>query len=292
MSRNKILYLINSFSAIGKLTISFSVALSALTGYILKTKNFDTELILPVMGVFFLSIGSSALNHIQEKHFDALMERTRQRPLPSGDISLRKALLYSLSMLIIGSILLILSNFFAFLLGLLAVVWYNLVYTNLKRKTAFAAVPGAIIGAIPPLIGWVAAGGNPLEYQIMVIAFFFFIGQIPHFWLIILKYGKEYEFAGFPSLIGLFKDTQIKRLTFTWIVALAVSSLLFPLTGIISSPLPITIIVLFSGLLILSFSQNIFSNKKEFNFRQAFFHLNLYFLLVMLLIIVYSVADN
>ncbi len=289
MSRNNIRYF-HSFTVLGKLTISFSVALTALTGYVLKSQNFDLELILPVLGVFFLSVGSSALNHIQEKHLDALMERTRERPLPSGDISFKSALFFSLTMLIIGSILLLISNLYAFLLGLLAVVWYNLIYTNLKRRTAFAAVPGAIIGAIPPLIGWVAAGGKLLDYQIIVVAFFFFIGQIPHFWLILLKYGKEYELAGFPSLTGFFKDIQIKRLTFTWIVALAVSSLLFPLTGIISSVLPIVILVLLSSLLILSFSQNIFSNKKEFNFGHAFFHLNLYFLLVMLLIIVNAVT--
>lgn len=290
MSRNNIRYF-HSFTVLGKLTISFSVALTALTGYVLKSQNFDFELLLPVFGVFFLSVGSSALNHIQEKHFDALMERTRERPLPSGDISFKTALFFSLTMLIIGSSLLLISNLYAFLLGLLAVIWYNLIYTKLKRRTAFAAVPGAIIGAIPPLIGWVAAGGKLLDYQIIVVAFFFFIGQIPHFWLILLKYGKEYELAGFPSLTGFFKDIQIKRLTFTWIVALAVSSLLFPLTGIISSTFLIAILILISSLLILSFSKNIFSKTKVFNFGHAFFHLNLYFLLIMLLIIINAVAN-
>lgn len=285
MSSYKVGYF-HSFSELGKLTISFSVSLTALTGYLLKAKEFNTKLILPVLGVFILSAGSAALNHFQERHLDALMKRTKSRPIPSGIISINTALLFSLVLLIIGSVLLYMSNFYAFLLGLLAVIWYNLIYTNLKRKTAFAAVPGAFIGAIPPVIGWVAAGGNPLDYRIMVVAFFFFIGQIPHFWLILLKYGKEYELAGFPSLTELFNKTQIKRLTFTWIVAVAVSSLLFPFSGIISYSWLTGILILFSVLLVLSFGINVFSNKQEFRFGQAFFHLNLYFLLIMIILII------
>ena len=285
MSSYKVGYF-HSFSELGKLTISFSVSLTALTGYLLKAKEFNTKLILPVLGVFILSAGSAALNHFQERHLDALMKRTKSRPIPSGIISIKTALLFSLVLLIIGSILLYMSNFYAFLLGLLAVIWYNLIYTNLKRKTAFAAVPGAFIGAIPPVIGWVAAGGNPLDYKIVVVSFFFFIGQIPHFWLILLKYGKEYESAGFPSLTELFNKTQIKRLTFTWIVAVAVSSLLFPFSGIISYSWLTGILILFSVLLVLSFGINVFSNKQEFRFGQAFFHLNLYFLLIMIILII------
>ena len=274
------------FSELSKLTISFSVALSALTGYVLEAQEINFELLFPVIGVFFLSAGSAALNHIQERRFDALMERTLSRPLPAGEVSTRTALLFSSLLIIMGSVLLVLSNFYAFLLGLLAVTWYNLIYTNLKRKTAFAAVPGAIIGAIPPVIGWVAAGGEILDYRILVVAFFFFIGQIPHFWLILLKYGKEYEKAGFPSLTKIFNDVQIERLTFTWIVAVTVSSLLFPLVGILTSTFTKISLILISVLLILSFSNNIFSKKNAFKFGRAFFHLNLYFLLVMLLLII------
>lgn len=284
MSRNTNRYF-SIFSELSKLTISFSVALSALTGYVLKAQEINIELLLPVIGVFFLSAGSAALNHIQERRFDALMERTLSRPLPSGEVSTRTAFLFSSLLIILGSVLLVMSNFYAFLLGLLALVWYNLIYTNLKRKTAFAAVPGAIIGAIPPVIGWVAAGGEILDYRILVVAFFFFIGQIPHFWLILLKYGKEYEIAGFPSLTKIFNEVQIERLTFTWIVAAAVSSLLFPLAKILTSTFTIISLFLISTLLILSFSNNIFSKKNTFKFGRAFFHLNFYFLLVMLLII-------
>ncbi len=269
---------------LGKLTISLSVAMTTLTGYVLKSGTFKIQLFLPVLGVFFLASGSSALNHFQERDQDALMARTRNRPLPSGNITPGGVLSYSIVLFITGAILLWVSDIYALLLGLLAIIWYNFIYTRLKRKTAFAVVPGAFVGAIPPLIGWVAAGGNPFDYEIIIIAFFFFIGQIPHFWLILLKYGKEYEAAGFPSITQIFNDQQIKRLTFTWIVALAVSSVLFLSTGLITSYWLAGFIILFALLLIISFGINIFSKNKEFQYTQAFFHLNLYFLLLMLLL--------
>ncbi len=272
------------FFELGKLTISLSVAMTTLTGYVLKSGTFNIQLLLPVLGVFFLAAGSSALNHYQEKDQDALMARTRNRPLPSGKITPGGVLTYSIVLFIAGAVLLWTSNIYAFLLGVMAIIWYNLIYTRLKRKTAFAVVPGAFVGAIPPLIGWVSAAGNPFDYKIIVVAFFFFMGQIPHFWLILLKYGKEYEVAGFPSITQIFNAQQIKRLTFTWIVALAVSSVLFLLTGLITSYWLAGFIILFALLIILSFGINIFSKRKEFQYTQAFFHLNLYFLLIMLLL--------
>ncbi len=74
-------------------------------------------------------------------------------------------------------------------LGIFTLLWYNLVYTPLKRITAFAVLPGALIGAMPPLIGWTAAGGNPLDMEIMAVAFLLFVGQMPHYWLLLLKIG-------------------------------------------------------------------------------------------------------
>ena len=68
-----------------------------------------------------------------------------------------------------------------------ALIWYNGIYTPLKRKTAFAVVPGSVIGAIPPMVGYVAAGGSALDPQILAFAFFMFMWQIPHFWLLIMK---------------------------------------------------------------------------------------------------------
>ena len=90
----------------------------------------------------------------------------------------------------------------AALLGLITVVWYNGIYTPLKRVTAFAAIPGGVVGAIPPVIGWVSGGGDPTDARIIVVAFFFFVWQVPHFWLLLMRIGGDYERAGLPSLTG------------------------------------------------------------------------------------------
>jgi len=116
--------------------------------------------------------------------------------------------------------------------GGLAVLWYNGVYTPLKRLTAFAVAPGALIGALPPAIGWTAAGGSAGDLRLLALAFFFFIWQVPHFWLLLFKYGEEYAEAGFPSITRLFSTTQLGRLTFVWMLATAAASLLLPLYGV------------------------------------------------------------
>jgi len=287
---NRIKQLVRAYFELSKFTISISVSITALTGFILKSNSFSAPIFFLVTGVFFLSVGSSALNHYQERAFDPLMNRTKSRPLPMGTVSPDSALLFSIVLLLAGSIFLLKSGVPAFLLGILTVIWYNLIYTYLKRFTAFAVVPGAMVGAIPPIIGWVAAGGDLRNYPIMVLAFFFFMGQIPHFWLILLKFGKEYEGAGFPSLSQVFTQVQIKRLTFVWIVAVGISSLLFLLTGIIRSFWIGGLMILLSGTLIVTFSKMVFSEPSTFKFGRAFMNLNIYFLAIMILLIVNSLV--
>jgi len=272
-------------ASLSKLNISISVSLSGIVGYVLYAQHFTLEMIIPILGIFFLSSGSSALNHYQERAYDPHMNRTRNRPIPKGVITPERALMVAIILLISGALCLAFHSMNALLLGLMAIFWYNLIYTYLKRVTAFAVVPGALIGAIPPMIGWVAAGGSILAFENLTLAFFFFIGQIPHFWLIILKFGTEYEAAGFKSLSQLLNENQIKRLTFTWIASVAVSALLFPLSGIMDSLILSIVLMLSSFLLIVGFLDLIYHQMKPFRFGKAFFYLNLYFLLVMLYLI-------
>ena len=272
-------------ASLSKLNISISVSLSGIVGYVLYAQHFTLEMIIPILGIFFLSSGSSALNHYQERAYDPHMNRTGNRPIPKGIITPERALMVAMILLISGALCLAFHSMNALLLGLMAIFWYNLIYTYLKRVTAFAVVPGALIGAIPPMIGWVAAGGSILAFENLTLAFFFFIGQIPHFWLIILKFGTEYEAAGFKSLSQLLNENQIKRLTFTWIASVAVSALLFPLSGIMDSLILSIVLMLSSFLLIVGFLDLIYHQMKPFRFGKAFFYLNLYFLLVMLYLI-------
>lgn len=217
-----------------KIRIALLSAFSAATGFLLAVTELRSQVIILVLGVFLLACGSSALNQYQERDTDATMPRTCNRPLPTRRIRPVNALCFSLALLFSGlSTLLLTGGFSAPLLGLLAVAWYNGVYTYLKSKTAFAVVPGALIGAIPPAIGWITGGGAGLDPKLLTLCFFFFIWQVPHSWLHIMKFGHEYEKAGLPTLTKIFNTLQMKRIIFNWIFATTVSCLFLSATGMV-----------------------------------------------------------
>lgn len=276
---------INLFFELCKVKITFFVAISTFVGYLLHSGSFTWHLLLPAFGVFILASGSSALNEYQERFYDAQMERTKHRPIPSGLISEKGALIVALSLLLIGSsIIYFSSNFTAMFLGLLAFVWYNLIYTPLKRKYALAVVPGSLIGAIPPVIGWAAAGGSPFDLQILTVALFFFIWQIPHFWLLLLIHGNDYSAAGFPTLTKIFSNGQLSRITFIWIVALAVSGLLIPVFNLSSTIYSLIAMIIISTWLLLDTRGILTRYFEKINFRKAFVSVNLYVLAIIIII--------
>lgn len=204
---------INILLELTKFRISLFSTLSTFAGFILARRGLSSDVIFPILGVFLLASGSCALNQYQERQNDHLMERTKGRPIPSKKLSPSTALKISIGLLLFGSIILYVGAHWSVLgLGLFAMFWYNGVYTSLKRKSPFAAIPGALIGAIPPLIGWVSGKGHlSLDPQILAISFFFFIWQVPHFWLLLLNSGRDYEKAGLPSLTRIFSSAQIGR---------------------------------------------------------------------------------
>ena len=275
---------------LGKVRITFAVALTTLTGYVLAKGQFDSEMILPILGIFILASGSAALNHYQESDKDAKMERTKNRPIPSGRISPNQALLFSATFIILGSWLIYVgSGFLAMQLGLLALIWYNGFYTPLKKRTAFAVIPGAIIGAIPPMVGWVAGGESLADPRAAIIAFFFFIWQVPHFWLLLLKYGKEYEKAGFPSLTSKYSEKKIKFTTFIWTLATAITALMLPLFGVVGSAVISLLMMIVAAWLIYVFTALIRNNQNTFNPSYYFMKINYFVLFVMLFLSVDSV---
>ncbi|MFA5419302.1 MAG: protoheme IX farnesyltransferase [Bacteroidales bacterium] len=267
---------------INKVRITFAVTLTMLAGYALAKNAIDTGVILPMLGIFILACGSAALNHYQDKDRDALMKRTMKRPIPSGKMSGTAVLMVSLIEIITGTYLIYIgSNFLAAQLGLLALIWYNGIYTPLKRKTAVAVIPGSIIGSIPPMVGWVAGGGSLTDPRLLVLAFFFFVWQVPHFWLLMLNYGKEYEEAGYPSITAKISKQQIKNATFVWTAATAVAALMLPVYGLVSTLFFKIIIVVAATWLVAVFTPLLRTRKQEFNPFYYFMRIN-YFVLVMI----------
>jgi protoheme IX farnesyltransferase len=262
------------------------VSMSALTGYFLFNPEPVLRNISFTLGVLFLGMSASAINQLIEKDTDLKMNRTRRRPLPSGKLDNHRAILFVVATLITGSwFVFYYGNPAPLLMGLFNVLWYNAVYTPLKQKTAFAVVPGALTGAIPPLMGWTAAGGHPLDYPGLLMAFVFFMGQVPHFWLILLKYGEEYKSAGFKTVLELFSLRQINRLTFIWITVSVLSSLFLAFFDVIQAPAA-KISLLLLVIAILSYCALMFRNvNAAISYRKAFILLNVFYLFLMLTII-------
>ena len=269
---------------LGKVRIALPVALSALAGFTLYAGEIGSQGWLLALGVFLMSCGSGAINHWQEHKTDARMPRTQHRPIPSGRISVAGGLLVALFYVAAGSVVLFFTNPpVALGLSWITLFFYNLVYTPLKKITAFAVIPGSMVGALPPLIGWTAAGGNITSEIILLVAVFFFIGQIPHFWLLLLMFGDQYKKAGMPSLNQLFSKNQIKRITFTWVLTTVASALLV-LFFIFTSKVLLILLLGYTFYLLFSLSFSMLV-KNELNVKQAFYKLNFLYLFMMLFLI-------
>jgi len=271
---------------LSKLTIMLPVSLTGFTGYFIFNPHFTIKLILVSFGILLMAVSASAFNQIQEVALDSKMERTLDRPIPAGRITLTHALIFSLCSLFAGTVIIYSEgNVLAALIGLFTVLWYNGIYTYSKRITAFAVVPGAVTGALPPIIGWVAAGGGIIDKPIIFLGFLFFMGQIPHFWLVILKYGEEYNEAGIPALTEIFNKDQINRLTFTWVLTSVIAAVFLCYFEIIRTGALIGILLIASVFLIWKFSALIKSGVENKPYKKYSILLNSYFLLVLLLLI-------
>jgi protoheme IX farnesyltransferase len=285
---SKIHEFLNILSDLTKFRITFFVSITTFVGFILHSKSITTNFILPTLGVLVLACGASALNEYQERNLDAQMKRTKLRPLPAGKISASNALLLSFILILFGSIILFSNSFSVLLLGLFTLIWYNGIYTPLKQKTAFAIIPGSLVGALPPIIGWVASGGGILDIQILTLATFMFIWQIPHFWLLMLIYDNQYKEAGYPTLSNIFNFNQIVKITFSWIVFLVLSSYFFYFSNLSVSYFSNALLAI-AGILTLYLSSKVLFDDNREVFKKSFLQINVYVLFVLIVISVENI---
>ena len=173
----------------------FTASLGYLLFYPLST-NFIPFFAL-TFGTLFAACGAAALNQWMEKDEDSLMSRTSNRPIPAKIIEPETALIFGIILSSLGLIILwIGTNPWACSLTLLTLVIYLTIYTPLKKKSAYATEAGAISGALPPLIGWVAAAGEPSVYGWILFGILF-TWQLPHFMAIAWNFRKDYQTGGF-----------------------------------------------------------------------------------------------
>jgi protoheme IX farnesyltransferase len=268
------------FAQLFKFPISMMSTVSAATGYVAYTHALNWRL-LPMSGaVLILAFAACALNEAQEHKLDALMDRTRRRPIPSGKISVAGAVVLASALGAVALVSLwLMGGAVAAGLGGLAVIWYNGIYTYLKRVSSLASVVGSVIGAIPPAIGWVCAGGG-LDGPILALSFFLLMWQVPHFWLLALGISGDYEQAQFPTFVRAIGTESLSRVTFMWTAATAASALLLPIFGLSSSPfLGLGLAAAGAWLTIVAW-RSLRAPSKQ-GFRRAFHAINYYAVMVM-----------
>ena len=221
--------------------LSMLVAFSCAFGYSLATRGSVDWFVLSVLTVsgFFLSGASVAVNQVIEKDFDKLMERTKMRPLPTLRLSVSEALTFAglcafISLLMLWRF----TNPLTVVLSMVSMVLYCFVYTPLKRVGPIAVFVGAFPGALPPLLGWIAATGE-ITHEAMIIFGIQFIWQFPHFWAIAWVADDDYKKAGFkllPSGGGKDINTAVQIMIYTmFLIPLGLLPAKFGITGLDSA---------------------------------------------------------
>jgi len=223
-----------------KFRLSFLVAFSCGFGYVLASTEVNwVTLAMLFLGGFLLSGSSVIINQIIEKDLDRLMVRTMNRPLPTYRVSVNEATSVAVFCLLAGvSILLFYTNVLTTILSVVSMILYGFVYTPLKRVGPIAVFVGAIPGALPPLLGWVAATGS-ISHEALIIFGIQFIWQFPHFWAIAWVSDDDYKRAGFKLLpSGGKKDlnTAVQIMIYTmFLIPLGLLPATFGITGLNSA---------------------------------------------------------
>jgi heme o synthase len=222
-----------------KFKLAFLVVFSAAMGFMSAPGNVEwSNLVLLLIGGFLVTGASNGLNQVLERDLDKKMDRTLSRPLPDGRMGVGEATAVSVIAGITGVVMLGLGiNLYAGLLGLFALVSYAFIYTPLKRKTPFCVFVGAVPGAVPPLLGWVAATGQ-FGVAAWVLFAIQFLWQFPHFWAIAWVLDDDYKKAGFIMLPTGQRDKGTALQTLIYTISLfpvGFMPYLFSISGIISA---------------------------------------------------------
>ncbi|HEX8792692.1 MAG TPA: heme o synthase [Polyangiaceae bacterium] len=230
--RSRVWPLLRDLVALTKPRITALVLLTGAAGTCMAPGRVGTgKLLLSLLGTALIVGSANALNMWWERDVDALMARTRNRPLPAGRMSPDLALAFGLALACISAPMLFLVNMATGLLGLLALVTYVAAYTPLKRHTHLALLVGAVPGAIPPLLGWTTVTGSLATGGMLLFAVLF-LWQVPHFAAISIFRATDYSRAGLQVVSVQHGEGAARRTIAVWTVLLVAASLLFGPLGL------------------------------------------------------------
>jgi protoheme IX farnesyltransferase len=273
LTKNKETSLIKEVIRLGKLRLSTSVVFSSVAGYLLGYQVFNwVHFFLLIIGGITVVAASNALNQMYEKDRDALMNRTKNRPLPLGTMSMRQAWITSIILLAIGLSALYVINPMTSYFGALSVVLYAIVYTPLKARTPMAVFVGAFPGAIPYMLGWVAAR-NDFDIETGTLFAQQFFWQFPHFWAIAWFSYDDYARAGYYLLPSRRKDrsSQLFIIVYTlWMIAVGILPA-FGITGELTLSIPGAVAVFALGLWVLEKGRRLLQDSEDKTARKLMF---------------------
>ncbi|WP_120200289.1 heme o synthase [Ichthyenterobacterium magnum] len=255
--------IITDFKEITKMRLSLSVVFSSIAGYLLGAIEIDFyTLVLLGFGGYFMVGASNAFNQIIEKDLDALMDRTKNRPIPAGRMSVRTAFIIATIFTILGVAVLYVINPRTAMYGAISIFLYTCVYTPLKTKTPLAVFVGAIPGAIPFMLGWVAAR-NDFGIEPGTLFALQFFWQFPHFWAIGWFLFDDYKKGGFFMLPTGKRDkgTAVQTIMYTiWTILVSIIPV-FGVTGDLSLSIVGAVIVFLLGLVMLYYALQLFKKR-------------------------------
>jgi protoheme IX farnesyltransferase len=260
----------SDFKELTKVRLAVSVVFSSIAGYFLGAYQLDIfSILLLAFGGYCMVGASNAYNQVIERDLDALMKRTKNRPLPAGRMSVTFALTTAILMTILGVVALYLLNPKTALFGAISIFLYTSVYTPLKTITPLSVFVGAIPGAIPFMLGWVAAT-NEFGIEPGTLFMIQFFWQFPHFWALGWMLDDDYKRGGFKMLPTGKKDvgTAFQIILYTiWMIVISIMPV-FGFTGRLLLSIPAAIIILLMGLGMLYFAFKLYENRDNASARK------------------------
>ena len=259
--------LFNEILILIKYRLSLSVVISSVASYLLAFEIFSpSTFILLIIGGFLVVGSSNGFNQIIERERDSLMSRTLNRPLPSGNMSIYQAIIICSIIGLVGLSMLYAINFRTAFFGFVSMIIYLAVYTPLKPITPLSVFFGAIPGAIPFMLGWVAVT-NKFSIETGILFMIQFFWQFPHFWAIGWVSHDDYKKAGFKMLPTGKRDngTAFQIVFYTiWMILVSILPY-FSFTGTFSIGVPSLILILAAGIFMLTQALRLMKYKDNQN---------------------------
>ncbi len=278
----------SDFKEITKARLAVSVVFSSIAGYFLGAYQIDLwSVVLLAFGGYCMVGASNAYNQVIERDLDALMKRTRNRPIPSGRMTVNMAMTIAILLTVLGVVSLYMLSPKTAMFGAISIFLYTSVYTPLKTKTPLAVFVGAFPGAIPFMLGWVAAT-NDFGIEPGTLFMIQFFWQFPHFWALGWMLDDDYKRGGFKMLPTGKKDrgTALQIILYTiWMIVISVMPA-FGFTGRLHLTLPAAAIVLLCGLVMLWFAFKLYEKRDNASARRLMLASVTYISLIQIIYVV------